>query len=144
MTTQLTTETFAKSIQNGVSFIDFGAQWCPPCRMMEPVVEELSQDFDGKVTIAQVDVDQSQDLANLFGIRSIPTMVIFKDVHHKPLMFNHAFVKGVFMKPFYVLVLFFTSALCFAETVTIDPTSTTKADDANTIANMYRMGMGVP
>ena len=47
--------------------------------MMEPVVEELSQDFDGKVTIAQVDVDQSQDLANLFGIRSIPTMVIFKD-----------------------------------------------------------------
>ena len=79
MTTQLTTETFAKSIQNGVSFIAFGAQQCPPCRMMEPVVEELSQDFDGKVTIAQVDVDQSQDLANLFGIRSIPTMVIFKD-----------------------------------------------------------------
>ena len=79
MTTQLTTETFAKSIQNVLGFIDFGAQWCPPCRMMEPVVEELSQDFDGKVTIAQVDVDQSQDLANLFGIRSIPTMVIFKD-----------------------------------------------------------------
>ena len=79
MTTQLTTETFAKSMQHGVSFIDFGAQCCPPCRMMEPVVEELSQDFDGKVTIAQVDVDQSQDLANLFGIRSIPTMVIFKD-----------------------------------------------------------------
>lgn len=51
MTTQLTTETFAKSIQNGVSFIDFGAQWCPPCRMMEPVVEELSQDFDGKVRL---------------------------------------------------------------------------------------------
>ena len=47
--------------------------------MMEPVVEELSQDFDKKVTITQVDVDQSQDLANLFGIRSIPTMVIFKD-----------------------------------------------------------------
>lgn len=79
MTTQLTTETFAKSIQNGVSLIDFGAQRCPPCRMMEPVVEELSQDFDGKAMIAQVDVDQSQDLANLFGIRSIPTMVIFKD-----------------------------------------------------------------
>ena len=79
MTTQLTTETFARSIQNGVSFIDFVAQWYPPCRMMEPVVEELSQDFDGKVTIVQVDVDQSQDLANLFGIRSIPKMVIFKD-----------------------------------------------------------------
>ena len=47
--------------------------------MMEPVVEELTKDFDGKATIAQVDVDQSQDLANLFGIRSIPTMVIFKD-----------------------------------------------------------------
>ena len=79
MTTKLTTETFAKAIQNGVSFIEFGAQWGPPCRMMEPVVEELSQDFDGKATIAQVDVDQSQELANLFGIRSIPTMMIFKD-----------------------------------------------------------------
>ena len=79
MTTQLTTETFAKAIQNGVKLIAIGAQWCPPCRMMEPVVEELSQDFDGKATIAQVDVDQSQELANLFGIRSIPTMVIFKD-----------------------------------------------------------------
>ena len=72
MTTQLTTETFARSIQNGVSFIDFVAQWYPPCRMMEPVVEELSQDFDGKVTIAQVDVDQSQYLANLFGISFYP------------------------------------------------------------------------
>ncbi|MGT2754328.1 thioredoxin [Streptococcus ovis] len=79
MTTQLTTETFAQTIQNGVTFVDFGAVWCPPCRMMEPVVEELSQDFEGRATIAQVDVDQSQDLANLFGIRSIPTMVIFKD-----------------------------------------------------------------
>lgn len=79
MTTQLTTETFAKSIQNGVSFIDFGAQWCPPCRMMEPVVEELSQDFDGKVTIAQVDVDQSQDLANLFGIQpTLTSLLVFK------------------------------------------------------------------
>ena len=67
MTTQLTTETFAKPIPNGVSFIDFGVQWCPPCRMREPVVEELSKDFDGKATIAQVDVDQSQNLANLFG-----------------------------------------------------------------------------
>ena len=79
MTTQLTTETFAKSIQNGVSFIDFEAQWCPPCRMMEPVVEELSQDFDGKVTIAQVDVDQSQDLANLFGIQpTLTSLLVFK------------------------------------------------------------------
>lgn len=48
------------------------------------------------------------------------------------------------MKPFYLLLLFFISIMCFAETVTIEPTSTTKADDANTIANMYRMGMGVP
>ena len=80
MTTQPTTETFAEIYPKWGKFYRFlGAQWCPPCRMMEPVVEELSQDFDGKVTIAQVDVDQSQDLVNLFGIRSIPTMVIFKD-----------------------------------------------------------------
>lgn len=48
------------------------------------------------------------------------------------------------MKPFYVLLLFFISVPCFSEAVTIDPTSTTKADDANSMANMYRMGMGVP
>ncbi|WP_312982775.1 tetratricopeptide repeat protein [Atlantibacter sp.] len=48
------------------------------------------------------------------------------------------------MKPFYGLVLFFIFTLCFAESFTINPTSTSKADDANSIANMYRMGMGVP
>lgn len=48
------------------------------------------------------------------------------------------------MKPFYVLMLFFISALFFAETITIDSTSTTKADDANSMANVYRLGMGVP
>ncbi|MGT2738680.1 thioredoxin [Streptococcus pantholopis] len=79
MTKQLTTETFASEIKSGVTLVDFGASWCPPCRMLEPIVDELSEDFEGQASIAKVDVDESQEVAAKFGIRSIPTMILFKD-----------------------------------------------------------------
>lgn len=79
MTKQLTTETFAQEIQAGVTLVDFGATWCPPCKMIEPVVEELAQEFDGKASVTKVDVDQSPELAQLFNVRSIPTLIFFKD-----------------------------------------------------------------
>ncbi|MER0122707.1 thioredoxin [Streptococcus sp. ZJ93] len=79
MTKQLTTETFAKEIESGVTLVDFGATWCPPCQMMEPIVEELAQEFEGRASVTKVDVDQSPELAQLFNVRSIPTIVLFKD-----------------------------------------------------------------
>ncbi|MGT2833613.1 thioredoxin [Streptococcus halotolerans] len=79
MTKQVITDNFAKEIETGVSLVDFGATWCPPCQMMEPVIDELSRDFAGKATIVKVDVDQSPELAQMFNIRSIPTMIFFKD-----------------------------------------------------------------
>lgn len=59
--------------------IDFWATWCGPCRMIAPIVEELAGEYDGKVKIGKLDVDDNQQTAIKFGVRSIPTILIFKD-----------------------------------------------------------------
>lgn len=59
--------------------VDFWAAWCGPCRMLGPVIEELSTDFEGKAIVGKVDVDNNQEIAAEFGIRSIPTVLIFKN-----------------------------------------------------------------
>ncbi len=59
--------------------VDFWATWCPPCRMMNPILESISTEMFDKVTVAKVDVDQNQALSAEFGITSIPTMVVFKN-----------------------------------------------------------------
>ena len=59
--------------------IDFWATWCGPCRMIAPIVEELAVEYEGRVKIGKVDVDENQQTAIKFGVRSIPTLLIFKD-----------------------------------------------------------------
>ncbi|HUF07783.1 MAG TPA: thioredoxin [Rhodothermales bacterium] len=59
--------------------VDFWAAWCGPCRMIAPMVEELSREFDGRAKIAKLDVDHNPQVAMQFGIRSIPTLLFFKD-----------------------------------------------------------------
>ncbi|RMD47938.1 MAG: thioredoxin [Ignavibacteria bacterium] len=58
--------------------VDFWAVWCGPCRMVAPIMEELAEEFDGKVKIGKLDVDQNQNSAIKYGVRSIPTILFFK------------------------------------------------------------------
>src|SRR4030066_1987359 len=59
--------------------IDFWAVWCGPCKLIAPIVEELASEYDGKVKIGKLDVDSNQQTSIKFGVRSIPTLLIFKD-----------------------------------------------------------------
>ncbi len=59
--------------------VDFWAPWCGPCRMIAPIIEELANDYDGKAVIAKVNVDDNPKISMQFGIRSIPTLLIFKN-----------------------------------------------------------------
>ncbi|MFD1179108.1 thioredoxin [Paenibacillus puldeungensis] len=78
-TAVLTKETFQDQIQSGVTLVDFWAPWCGPCKMQTPIVEELAGEVKGQATIAKVNVDEESDLASQFGIRSIPSLLLFKD-----------------------------------------------------------------
>ncbi len=76
----LNQEGFDKLIAGGqLTLVDFWATWCGPCKMLAPVIEELAAQYDGKVTVAKVDVDEEQDLAARYGVMSIPTVVLFQN-----------------------------------------------------------------
>ena len=60
-------------------FVDFWAEWCGPCRMVSPIVEELSKDFNDRVKFFKINVDNNSDIAAKYGVMSIPTLIIFKN-----------------------------------------------------------------
>ncbi len=62
-----------------VSVVDFWAEWCGPCRMITPIIEELSHDYDGQVLVGKVNVDENPNVSMKFGVRSIPTILFIKD-----------------------------------------------------------------
>ncbi|MGD9874320.1 MAG: thioredoxin [Kiritimatiellia bacterium] len=70
---------FDETIKSGVVLVDFWAPWCGPCRMQGPILETVADKVAGKAVIAKVNVDDLPEVAGQFGVRSIPTLIIFKD-----------------------------------------------------------------
>jgi thioredoxin 1 len=77
---QVTDENFDEEIINSdlPTMVDFWAEWCGPCKMVAPVVEDLAKEYEGKIKIAQMNVDQNRRTPARFGIRNIPTLILFK------------------------------------------------------------------
>ncbi len=80
MEVQITSENF-ESLKNGQLplVVDFWATWCGPCRMIAPIISQLAQEYDGKITVGKCDVEENDDLAAEFAIRNIPTIIFIKD-----------------------------------------------------------------
>jgi len=77
---QITDQTFEDTIRKyPVVVVDFWGQWCPPCHMIAPVIEELAKDYSGKVVFSKLNVDENQMVAAKYGIMAIPTLLIFKN-----------------------------------------------------------------
>ncbi|MBI5539100.1 MAG: thioredoxin [Bacteroidia bacterium] len=111
MLEHLTTETFKEKVFNYETstewkfagnkpcVIDFYADWCSPCKMVAPILEELGTEYEGKLTIYKVDTEDQQELASIFGIRSIPS-ILFIPMEGQPQMSAGAMPKESFIKAF--------------------------------------------
>lgn len=76
---ELSSNEFDEFVKEGTVLIDFHAEWCMPCLMMAPVIDEMSEKFKGKVRFGKVNIDDNRELAGKFNVASIPNFVLFKD-----------------------------------------------------------------
>lgn len=81
---EVTDSNFSSEVEkvDGLAMVDFWAAWCGPCRMVAPIVEQLAGEYEGKLKVGKLDVDANQKTAARFNIRSIPSILFFKDGQH--------------------------------------------------------------
>jgi thioredoxin 1 len=79
MANEFTDGNFNQETTEGLALVDFWAPWCGPCRMVGPVIEELSKDYEGKIKVGKLNVDDNQETAMKYRVMSIPTVILFKD-----------------------------------------------------------------
>jgi thioredoxin 1 len=79
--TAVTNETFEQEVVQSPNpvLVDFYADWCGPCKTVGPIVEELAAEYEGRITVRKVDIDSNPELARRYGVRSIPTLMVFND-----------------------------------------------------------------
>jgi thioredoxin 1 len=75
----LSDKTFSQQIKSGIVLVDFWASWCMPCKMMAPILNDVAENVTGNVTIAKLNIEQNQSAATKYKVRSIPTLIMFKD-----------------------------------------------------------------
>ena len=76
---ELTSANFDDSVKEGITLVDFWAEWCGPCKMIAPLIDELAGEYEGKAKMAKINVDNEADLAARFNVSSIPTLLLVKD-----------------------------------------------------------------
>lgn len=81
MALQITDASFEEAVLKSDKpvLVDFGAEWCGPCRTLGPIIEELATEYEGRVVVGKVDVDNNQEFTAKYGVRNIPTVLMFKD-----------------------------------------------------------------
>ncbi len=81
MAFELTDANFKENVldKEGVALVDFWAEWCGPCRMVGPIVEEIANEYEGRALVGKVDVDSNPEISHKYGIRSIPTLLFIKN-----------------------------------------------------------------
>lgn len=79
MVQKMSTQEFEEMNKEGLVLIDFSAGWCGPCQMIAPVLEKVSEEYEGKVTFCNVDVDENPDLAGKYSVQSIPALALLKN-----------------------------------------------------------------